>query len=210
MSLLNESDDMKKLQQLPLEFLKCNRSSYQANPFLPTPIAAVGHDRNVFFAVVFFLLWSWVMYSIGNLSYLRSEMLIFQPTIFISISDKEEFMKEVLRDGKTRITEWFRWGGGISWDYSIQLTLIKYSHLKQFVQDCVQMVFEYFQRWRLYSLLGQPGPVFDHTHNSKGFSSVFRWEFMCFNLCLLPFSYYWGQLRKIPFISSLHIFIHSD
>lgn len=56
MSLLNESDDMKKLQQLPLEFLKCNRSSYQANPFLPTPIAAVGHDRNVFFAVVFFLL----------------------------------------------------------------------------------------------------------------------------------------------------------
>lgn len=110
MSLLNESDDMKKLQQLPLEFLKCNRSSYQANPFLPTPIAAVGHDRNVFFAVVFFLLWSWVMYSIGNLSCLRSEMLIFQPTIFISVSDKEEFMKEVLRDGKTRITEWFRWG----------------------------------------------------------------------------------------------------
>lgn len=48
MNLLNESDYMKKLQQLPLEFLKCNRSSYQANPFLPTPIAVVGHDRNVF------------------------------------------------------------------------------------------------------------------------------------------------------------------
>lgn len=54
MNLLNKSDYMKKLQQLPLEFLKCNRSSYQANPFLPTPIAVVGHDRNVFLQLFFF------------------------------------------------------------------------------------------------------------------------------------------------------------
>lgn len=48
--------------------------------------------------------------------------------------------------------------------------LIKQGHLEQFAQDHVPIAFEYVQRWRLYSLPWQLGPVLSHHHSEKGIS----------------------------------------
>lgn len=60
-------------------------------------------------------------------------------------------------------------------------------------QDHVQLGFDRLQGWRCHSLSGQPLPGFDPPSRGRGEVCflVFKWDFMCFNLChcLLPCRY---------------------
>lgn len=49
--------------------------------------------------------------------------------------------------------------GGYSGDHWSSLSLLKQRHVEPVVQNCVQMTFEYLQRWRLHNLSGQSQTV---------------------------------------------------
>lgn len=50
-----------------------------------------------------------------------------------------------------------------------------------------QSHFEYLQGWRLHQPSGQPAPLFDQTHSKEKLFLMFKWNVLCFGLCLCPF-----------------------
>ena len=68
------------------------------------------------------------------------------------------------------------------WRSSSPTLLPKQGYLQQVAQDLAQAGFEYLQRRRLHNLPGQPVPVLRHPQ----IFLMFRWNFPCISLCLLP------------------------
>jgi len=96
------------------------------------------------------------------------------------------------------------------WGSSSPTPLPKQGHLQQAVQDNVQVGFEYLQgRRHLKPPLGSlfQGSV---TLRGKKFFLMFRWNFLCFNLCPLPLVLLLGTTEKsgpILLTPTLKIFI---
>jgi len=73
--------------------------------------------------------------------------------------------------------------------------LPKQGHLQQAVEDLVQARLEYLQRRRIHNPSGQPVPVLV-TLRGKKFFLMFRRNFLCFSLCLLPLVLSLGTTEK--------------
>lgn len=80
------------------------------------------------------------------------------------------------------------------------------SLLHQVSQDCVQAGFDYLQRSRIHNHSGQhiPWEHVCHSHRKKLFL-IYRWQFLCFSLCLLPLVLSLGTNEENLVPSSWHL-----
>lgn len=102
---------------------------------------------------------------------------------------------------------------GTPGDYLVQTPLLRQGQLEQAAQHCDQLGFEYFHRWKLYNVSGQPVPcflLFDPTVKKKVPISV-QVEFPEFYyFCPLPLVLPVSTAEKSSALHSLpsSIYIH--
>lgn len=141
------------------------------------------------------------MHCTGYESCWRNIPFIFRPNIFISIS---EFSKVIqwrkLSEMATQESQ-----NGSGWKWPLKVT---WSSLLAQARSCRDNCpgprlsnFWISPRMETSLPLWQPMPVTGHSHDKKGFSSMIRWKFMCFNLCPLPLLLSLGVTEKSLFHS---------
>jgi len=81
-------------------------------------------------------------------------------------------------------------GGRDLWISSSPILLLKAGSLLQVLLGHVQLDAEHLLGWRLHNLTEQHVP----TLTVK--IVMFKWNFLCFNLCLLPFATLLGTTKK--------------
>lgn len=75
--------------------------------------------------------------------------------------------------------------------------LLKQGQLWQIARDCIQLGFEYLQKWRLHHVPRQSIPEFDHCHSKKMFSCV-QMRFNVYSVCAhRVLSCHWAPLCRI-------------
>lgn len=92
-----------------------------------------------------------------------------------------------------QITEWLKLQGTLR-DHPTQSNVTKHT-----AQDYVQLGTEYLLRWWLCRLLGQPIPVFEHSHRKYPFIMFIMFNFTDFNLCSLLLLLSWLSLIEVYF-----------
>lgn len=89
------------------------------------------------------------------------------------------------------------------WGSSGPTPMLKQGHWEPFAQQCVQMAFEYLQRWRLQNASGQSALVLG-TFRGKQCFLIFRGNLLCFKMCPLRLVLSLGTSGKCLAPSSVH------
>jgi len=84
---------------------------------------------------------------------------------------------------------------------------------RPFVQDCVQVAFEYLQGQRLHNLPGQPVPALCHPHSKKVFPDSQRepplFQFVPIASCPVT-GHHWKEPDSMLFSPPLLVFLYID